>query len=160
MSQESQPLERRSYAFVNRESRRVPLNWEHPRNEKGQFIGLSDHSRLTEESISEWLSEEPGLNRDKIESWHMPDFSNIPEEQMGICAYETTSEGTPISPVFPDSLEGRFELAQYCMENATVFGSQKCPDIEGWRAILFDKDLALLNMAEGTIEITKPRQEQ
>ena len=44
---------------------------------------------------------------------YMPDFSGAPESDMGLCMYETTSEGTPMSPTFrtPE------ELARWLTEN-------------------------------------------
>lgn len=50
---------------------------------------------------------------------HMPDFSDVPAAEMGLCMYETCSEGTPISPVFrtPE------ELARWLADNgASSFG--------------------------------------
>jgi hypothetical protein len=53
-----------------------------------------------------------------------------------IAAYETTTEGTPISPAFPDTPEGRLALVNYCAEHATTWGDHRA-DAETWAAILF-----------------------
>lgn len=49
----------------------------------------------------------------------MPDFSQMPDDEMGLCMYETTSEGTPMSPTFrtPE------ELARWLADTgASTFG--------------------------------------
>src|SRR4051794_4231525 len=92
--------------FVNREIRRVPLDWEHPKDERGWPIPLYPYPSPDE--FQELLADSVTL--DELASDYMPDFSSVPEEQLGICAYETTSEGCPISPVFPDTPEGRWAL--------------------------------------------------
>jgi hypothetical protein len=53
-----------------------------------------------------------------------------------IIAYETMSEGTPISPAFPDTPEGRLGLLRHCAAHATTFGKHRA-GIEAWAAILF-----------------------
>src|SRR3990167_10363366 len=80
----------------NRGLRQIPLNWEHPRDERGSYIPLQDRElAYTEEEIEEGLADGWLKSRQEAEDMLMPDFSNVPQEQMGICAYETTSEGTP-----------------------------------------------------------------
>ena len=91
--------------IINREIRRVPLDWEHPRDERGEPIPLYSRGSLTPELVQELLAEGDSLER--IESQYMPDFSAVPEQELGLQAYETTSEGLPISPVFPNTPEGR-----------------------------------------------------
>lgn len=53
-----------------------------------------------------------------------------------IAAYETVSEGTPISPAFPGTAEGRLALVRYCSEHCFVFGDKKA-GMEAWAAVLF-----------------------
>lgn len=147
--------------FSNREVRRVPLNWEHPKDERDNFMPLDDFSHFSEDLLDEYnedMGENEKYTREQILGWHMPDFSDIPEEQMGICAYESTTEGTPISPVFPNTPEGRFQLAKYCTENCTVFASQKT-GIEAWAGILFGQGIALVDGQTGTVNIHEPRRD-
>jgi hypothetical protein len=68
----------------------------------------------------------------------------VRERGLEIVAYETTSEGTPISPAFPDTPEGRVALVNYCAEHATTFGDNKA-DAETWAAILFGQDPAMIS---------------
>ena len=94
---------------INREVRPVPLGWNHPRRD-GRFVPL--------------LPEQ------------MPSLDDELPRDIGIAAYETTSEGTPISPFFLDDEEGRLMLVNWCAENSTVYGDHKA-DPETWAAILF-----------------------
>jgi hypothetical protein len=48
--------------FCNREARQVPLWWNHPQDTNGNFIGMFPED--------------------------MPDCSVLPEEEIGICAYD------------------------------------------------------------------------
>jgi hypothetical protein len=85
----------------------------------------------------------------------MPDFSLVAEEDLGICVYETTSEGTPISPVFPNTPHGRFMLAKYYTEHATVFAEQKT-GFYNWCQILFGGELVVVDYEKGTVSVPKP----
>lgn len=152
----SQRIEGRYFAIVNRETRFVPLKWEHPKDESGKYKPLMsrDSAYTEEEGLADgWIS-----SREELETSYMPDFSSIPEEEMGICAYESTTEGTPISPVHPDTPQGRFEIARHCAENYTVLASQK-GDIETWAAILYGKNIALVDLQSGRVEIRDSRRD-
>lgn len=79
------------YRFIsNHEVRTIPAGWQHPMNERRRSVPLF-----------------PG---------QMPE----PPGETEIVAYETTSEGTPISPAFPNTPEGRLDLVRYCAEHCTV----------------------------------------
>ena len=84
---------------------------EHPRDEQGRSIPL--------------LREQ------------MPDAGN----ETAIVAYETTSEGTPIPPSFPDTPEGRLDLVRYWAENCTTFAGHQA-DPEASAVILFGEGKA------------------
>lgn len=155
-------VERKVSFISNRGLRQVPLNWEHPKDERGRFKPLFDHSHFSEDLLEEYNEDMPEGEKytgEQILGWHMPDFSDVPQERMGICAYEDTSEGTPISPVFPNTPEGRFQIAKYCAENQTVFASQTA-DIETWAAMLFGRNTALVDMETGRVEISDSSQRQ
>ena len=161
MAENNPNKEVRLLAFSNRETRQVPLDWHHPvdPNDGSGFKPLLPRERLTDENYEEYLEDDPTLTREEFESWFMPDFSKIPPEKMGISAYESTTEGTPISPVFPNTPEGKFELAKYCMENATTVASHKS-GIEAWCAILYGEGLASVDMKSGRVEMSLPRQDK
>lgn len=82
----------------------------------------------------------------------MPSVDGLAPEATEIRAYETTSEGTPISPAFPNSPEGRFALVQFCTENCSTFADMKT-DVEAWAAILFGDGCALVSF-EGRVEVS------
>ena len=55
------------------------------------------------------------------------------EASAEIAAYETTSEGTPISPAFPNTPAGRLALINFCAANCTTFADNRA-DAETWAA--------------------------
>ena len=96
---------------MGREIRRVPLDWEHPFDyERMQLHPLFDESyeaalaeydqecakaRDDGHDPLEWVGEPPDP------AYHRPAW---PEGTvLGYQVYETVSEGTPLSPVFPDT---------------------------------------------------------
>jgi len=101
---------------MGREIRRVPLGWEHPRDDKGHYKALYDQCYT--EAADEWLQ---GLR--KWEAGEDPNRAKYPDiryfwdwdgsppdgesyrpafesEPTAYQIYETVSEGTPTSPVF------------------------------------------------------------
>lgn len=128
---------------MGRELRRVPANWNHPKNAKGNYIPLSQNFA---ESVKNWDERnakwQAGMRSDynggwqpkgkecgsmTFEQWegerpvasdYMPDWSE--EEKTHMQMYEDTSEGTPISPV----MKSPEELAHWLADNnASAFGS-------------------------------------
>ena len=102
--------------LLNREVRRVSRGWEHPRDERGRYVPL--------------LPEQ------------MPAVAGDGE----IMAYETTTEGTPFSPAFPDTRAGRLALVNWCAKNCTTFANHKA-DAETWAAILFGENFPSVGRA-------------
>ena len=128
----------------------MPLTWQHPVDARGDYLPLDDRRRFTEETIAEVLEADPTLTREALERSYTPDFSAVPPEQLGIQAYEITTEGTPISPVFPDTPRGRYELVAYCARNASIFADHAAgPD--DWCALLFGPT-ARVDQRRGVIE--------
>ena len=106
---------------MGREVRRVPANWEHPRNERGQYKSLYDEDFETaarawlddaiawDNGTHEDLVKEPELKQKYPFFWQWavspPDADYYrprwtEEEATHYQVYETVSEGTPVSPVF------------------------------------------------------------
>ena len=131
---------------MGREVRRVPANWEHPKNEHGRYKPLYDGSY--EQRAADWREEEAKWKRGEFpdyasedsrkmsysewggrhpdESDYMPDWPEA--ERTHYQMYETTSEGTPISPV----METPEALARWLVDNnASAFGGQTA-SYEGW----------------------------
>lgn len=130
---------------MSREVRMVPPDWEHPRNESGDYIPLVEGSFAKESadwdegcakwaegfrrvhsmreeaprwvereencSYQEWAGERPKPDQ------YMPEFE--PGTATYLMMYESTSEGTPISPAFATPEE----LARWLADsNASAFG--------------------------------------
>ena len=99
---------------MGREIRRVPPNWEHPRNEKGDYISMYDQD--FESACKEWKRElvawENGTHPERETSMEYWEYAGDPpdrdsyrpkftEEPTWYQVYETVSEGTPVTPPFP-----------------------------------------------------------
>lgn len=101
---------------MGREIRKVPKNWKHPKDSKGNFLPL--HNQNSDDAFAEWLlmidNARKGIfeyDFDKEKSLHQFCSENpCPSPEMLLpykddecdCfqIYETVSEGTPVSPVF------------------------------------------------------------
>lgn len=142
---------------MGRELRKVPANWEHPIKSDGRPQPM--FKKYYGDALNEWLKE-----HEEWENGTHSDLNNRPElkeeypfyamwggnppdvdyyqprkysekELTHIQLYESTSEGTPISPVFPaDKIE---ELCEYAAENCSTFGSFKTTK-EKWMEMLKD----------------------
>jgi hypothetical protein len=134
-------LHRRPLFLINREIRRVPLDWEHPRDQAAGYIPLQNRNAFyTSEELQDLLAE--GHTREAIERWFMPDFSTVPADHLGLCVYETTTEGIPQTPIFSDTPEGRWALVHYCASRVSVFADQMVT-AEAWTELLFGNGAAL-----------------
>ena len=129
---------------MGREVRKVPADWQHPKNKKGFLQPQYDEDY--EEKLAEWLLErekwKSGFVKNiinefvpkderhegkKFEDWSgpAPDYSYYMEQfpnekKTHYMMYETTSEGTPISPAF----ETPEKLAEWLAENkASAFAN-------------------------------------
>lgn len=132
---------------MGREIRKVPANWEHPKNEKGKYIPLLNGNFY--EFLAEWEEgkeqwdkgyykcynsknwepkektmnysyEEWNGDKPKLEDY-MPQWSE--DEKTHIQLYEDTSEGTPLTEVYkPEDID---KLCEYAAENCTIFATYK-----------------------------------
>lgn len=130
---------------MGREVRRVPANWQHPKDDGGRYVPLSDGyaARLHDwkEDAAKWSRGEfpdyagEESRRLSFEEWEgpPPDASEFmpdwPEsERTHYMMYEDTSEGTPISPAFGTAEE----LARWLADT----GASACGDMtasyEAW----------------------------
>jgi len=88
---------------MGREIRKVPSNWQHPKDTKGHYIPLFYQYDPTD-TIS--------INK------YMPDWPET--ERTHFMMYEDTSEGTPLTPPLT-TIE---EVAQYLVDHKeSVFGN-------------------------------------
>lgn len=123
---------------MGREVRRVPPNWEHPRDDKGHYEVMYETSY--KDAVAEWINnhqlwlegKHPDQLDEKPEDDYKPSKHKYYAQWDGDCPevkyyntyytkeeatwyqmYETVSEGTPVSPPFAT----KEELAQYLAEN-------------------------------------------
>jgi hypothetical protein len=104
---------------MGREIRKVPENWEHPKDYRGHYKPLYDYdfnewASQWMEDLQQWLNEYPtGFKEHNGEKWAFwewgdgpaPDRDECrpswkPEEMTAYQIYENVTEGTPVSPVF------------------------------------------------------------
>lgn len=109
---------------MGREPRRVPMTWEHPRDDRGQYIslrqGIEEDRQEFADRVANYGEEDAigyfGGPIDPAE--YMPTWTA--DVAVGWQMYENTSEGTPISPVF----ESPEELARWLADtSASAFGN-------------------------------------
>lgn len=143
---------------MGRELMKVPADWQHPKDEYGKYKPMHI-DRFYEDELKEWfdnhskwldgshpdLLEEPERKKEypyyAMWAGDPPDVEYYntrkwtPEEATHIQLYQTTSEGTPITPIFrADELE---KLCEYAAENCTTFASYKATK-EEWMRMLGD----------------------
>ena len=106
----------------SREARLIPEGWQHPKDEQGRYIPEIPTHDVAQDGLLIYCM--AGV------------YGERPDDDAEIVAYEAVSEGTPISPAFPNTPQGRLDLVRYCAEHLTTFGSHKA-DAEAWAAILF-----------------------
>jgi len=113
---------------MGRKLKRVPLDFSWPPGTT--WYGYL--SRLCAESCEE-CREFARIKGLPLLSHNCPDYEPLigPPKGDGYQLWETTSEGSPVSPVFA-SLDG---LCEWCEENATTFGSHRAGRDE-WRLML------------------------
>lgn len=134
---------------MGREVRRVPKDWQHPRDDRGRYIPMKEGTY--DQDAAEWRKEEAAWKRGEFPEWadaedrklcfsawagEHPDerhyMPNWPEaERTHLQMYEDTSEGTPISPV----METPEELARWLADTgASAFGGMTAT-YEHWLAV-------------------------
>lgn len=117
------------YMLLSREIRRVPLDYECPTDHRGGKQARYDEFYVP--AVKDWLErrerwvsgEGPDANEHPectFEEWdgngpdpdyYYPGDSWPADAEMGIQMYETVSEGSPISAVYPDTDAGRAAMA-------------------------------------------------
>ena len=126
---------------MGREARRVPANWQHPRDEiTGAYKPLRPYSHYRS-NVQEFLNmvNTEGLKAavDDIGELlnihdYMPDFP--PEQCTHLMMYEDTTEGTPISPAFKTPEE----LAMWLVNNNARVLCDYQTSYVMWLGIIYD----------------------
>lgn len=142
---------------MSRQVRMVPKDWQHPVDKNDKYIPLFDmnydeYHRDYQEEKNKWdegfIKDYPdgwkpkttgALQCSSFEEWHgqeepperfMPKFD--PNEAIHYMMYETTSEGTPMSPAFATPEE----LAKWLADTkASVFGRMTAAYVD-WLEII------------------------
>lgn len=120
---------------MSREIRRVPANWQHPQNERGEYVPLEEGYAALSSSFMEMANQkglQAALDEYEIapERGHfMPDWAE--HECTHFMMYETCSEGTPISPAFA-TVE---ELARWLADNGASSFADRTATYEQWLAM-------------------------
>ena len=107
----------------SREVRVIPQGWQHPRDERGRHVPLLPADYVFDDEQDATYPT-------------MPSVHALRDGETQIIAYETVSEGTPLSPAFPNTSAGRLALVAWCAGNASTFGDKRASG-EAWAAILF-----------------------
>jgi hypothetical protein len=139
----------------HRELRRVPKDWQHPRDSQGDYIPLFNGNYRTacdeyQRNVVLWAA---GAHPDQASArecgcdyfWQWdgrppPDpgergsymFTEPRDDLTHFQLYESTSEGTPLSPVFATA----DEVCEWAADNASAFGISHFVSADEWRAIL------------------------
>lgn len=137
---------------MGRELRRVPFDFDYPLNTVwyGYFMDYIPNTCMSTNEDKKYCKsckEYAKIKGIEISDYGCPDyekhFSEIAEKLKALCEppegegfqlWETTSEGSPVSPVFK-TLD---ELCEWCEDNATVFADFKASK-EKWKEML-EKD--------------------
>lgn len=138
------------------EVRRVPVNWEHPKNEKDHYVPLLGAS--FKQCVTQWDEEaaqwEKGFRRSfASDNWepktadmtgsfadwdgerpeekdYMPDWSDAERTRWQM--YESVTNGTPISPV----MESPEALARWLADNNASAGPHATATYNQWLAMI------------------------
>lgn len=135
---------------MGREVRRVPANWQHPKDERtGDYIPLFDGDFAT--VAAEWDAANAAWERGEFPEYADAESKKLPydrwsgqrpysgdympnwpaEQRTHLMMYETTSEGTPISPAF----ETPEQLARWLADTgASAFGNSTA-SYEAWLSV-------------------------
>jgi len=118
---------------MGREIRKVPPNWDHPKDDKGRYKSMyaENYDDVCAEWLQEcnkWASDDNIKDRNKYGEYYWdyagspPDreyYSNDITECTWFQMYETVSEGTPVTPPF----ETEKELINYLTTLGTFWDS-------------------------------------
>lgn len=133
---------------MGREIRRVPANWEHPKMVRLGTSGYENafkpqHKCSFDDDAADWIKEFIKWSAGDFPSHAEDDDKKLPfwewagshpdrddyvdykdEEPTWWQAYETVSEGTPVSPPF----ETKEELIQYLADNGDFWDQKRCKE--------------------------------
>lgn len=162
---------------MGREIRRVPANWEHPKDEAGHYKPLYDRDYETaarkwldaciawDNGTHEDLERHPEYKQEYPFFWlwdgnppdpdtHRPKFESAEWYQI----YETVSEGTPVTPPFAS----KEELVEYLVEHGDFWDQSR--GTGGWQRQQAEQFVSaewapslIVKVTNNSIQINGPR---
>lgn len=116
---------------MGREVRRVPADWEHPKDAKGQHIPMYEHFPYNAEEVREGLRD--GWLKGEKKPYGLAVMPQWPKaKRTHYQMYEDTTEGTPISPV----MASPEELARWLADNGASAFAGHTATHEEWLAMI------------------------
>lgn len=154
---------------MSREVRRVPKDWQHPRGSGGDYVPLFGRSYAAD--LEEWETNFAQWRRGYRDDWHggwtprvgaelnmsfeewygerpraeryMPDWPDVARTHLQM--YESTTEGTPISPVMATAEE----LADWLASNGASAFAFEVATYEQWLSMIRGEGYAPTFVQEG-----------
>lgn len=136
------------------EIRKVPAQWQHPKDENGEYVGLFESSRfkrdtqrwdeendmwskgMRSDGRNQYVAIEPKYQHMSYVQWtqqrpvpehYMPQWRN--EERTHFQVYEDVTEGTPVSPVFDKAID----LLNWVIEANAKEGQDPAAEADFWK---------------------------
>jgi hypothetical protein len=102
---------------MSRKVRRVPPDWQHPRDDRGCFIPMHEQFPYVPEEVEEGLRK--GWLRGEPPHYNIQVVPQCPlEERTHYQLYEEVTEGTPVTPHF----ETKGELIEWLVTHGEDYG--------------------------------------
>ncbi len=129
----------------SREVRRVPRGWQHP--PAARLLAYESEADLRAQYADHGYAFADSYPGGYIATDYMPE----PGDDYQLMAYESVSEGTPLTGhAFDDTPKGRIALIRDLVDSKQTIASST-PDAETWAGILFSGNV-LLNIGTNTFE--------
>ncbi len=132
---------------MGRQVRKVPADWRHPKHTvTGDFIPMHERFPYNEAETAEglregWLDDqEPFMGLNVMPQWPA-------DERTHFMMYETTTEGTPISPAFATAEE----LARWLADNKASAYADITASYDAWMAMINAGDAPCFGIVEGVL---------
>lgn len=139
------------HAICNRELRVIPRGWRHPGDPPFPLLPAEWYPD-TAEKLAEWYADHEGATEPPPRGRYMPSVAGRDLADTEIVMYETTSEGTPKTPAYPNTPEGRFRLVSYCAAHCSIHGATFA-DAETWAGVLFGGEMAVVDSETNRVEV-------
>lgn len=131
---------------MGRQVRKVAADWQHPKDASGAYIPLREHFPYSEAEIAEgirdgWLTDEEPLHGIPV----MPQWPAA--QRTHLMMYETTTEGTPISPAF----ETPEELVRWLADSKASAYADVTASYDAWLAMINAGEVPSFGVVDGVL---------